>query len=198
MAQEQKESIDSVHEQFKKLGFCFRTGVTQLPSLTFEWVILTDWSLIDGLMEWWNILIEVIPLSWPTEIETKMILISTSIVRLSWPPVVVPSPLASICPVPVLLVILIASKPTPLWSSRQSCEEVICCFIMNRCKCWGWTGWSAWLKCLCPGRVCWVMFVTLAIVIQIRPSRITCWKKTSVVKLKTPGHNKSPKSRLSP
>ena len=27
MAQEQKESIDSFHEQFKKLGFCFRTGV---------------------------------------------------------------------------------------------------------------------------------------------------------------------------
>ena len=27
MAQEQKESIDSVHEQLKKLGFCFRTGV---------------------------------------------------------------------------------------------------------------------------------------------------------------------------
>ena len=29
MAQEQKESIDSVHEQFKKLGFCFRTGVLE-------------------------------------------------------------------------------------------------------------------------------------------------------------------------
>ena len=27
MAQEQKESIDSIHEQFKKLGFRFRTGV---------------------------------------------------------------------------------------------------------------------------------------------------------------------------
>ena len=27
MALEQKESIDSVHEQFKKMGFCFRTGV---------------------------------------------------------------------------------------------------------------------------------------------------------------------------
>ena len=53
MAQEQKESIDSVHEQLKKLGFCFRTGVESKESLfKKKFVSQEDWdSFVDESSE---------------------------------------------------------------------------------------------------------------------------------------------------